>query len=114
MAEFPMPYTVETRAYSESGFDSRGRPVESWADPVSQGVYGWYMPDSRETALVGANQVEVTVVLLVPETFSVGAHDKVIVSGLGELDVLGLPQDYNNGPFGWRPGLVVRLGRIDG
>lgn len=110
MAEFATPYTVQTRAYSEDGFDSRGRPVEVWAGPVAQGVYGWYMPDSTEPAVAGANQVLIRVVLLAPEEFQVGEHDKVIVPGYGELDVLGMPQDYNNGPFGWRPGFVVNLG----
>src|SRR5690606_19679291 len=104
MGEFPMPYTVQTRAYSEDGFDSRGRPVESWADPVEQGAYGWYAPESVEIAKAGAHEVTVTVVLLVPEEFRIGPHDKVIVPGQGELDALGYVQDYNNGPFNWRPG----------
>lgn len=81
---------------------------------MTQGVYGWYMPDSTEPAIAGSNRVLVSVVLLVPETFSVGPHDKVIVPGYGELDVLGLPQDYNHGPFNWRPGYAVNLGRADG
>jgi hypothetical protein len=115
VTEFATPFKVWTRAYSESEtVNGRGRPVESWADPVEQGVYGWSMPDSKEPKFVGPNRVTVTLELLVPESFQVGPYDKVIVPRYGELDVLGFAEDYNNGPFDWRPGFVVNLGRTDG
>ncbi|MBP2211088.1 hypothetical protein JOJ87_001432 [Rhodococcus ruber] len=109
----PTPYTVGVRTYTESGKDDRGNPVESWSAPVDHPVYGWSMPSSTEPKVAGHNRVLVSLELLVPPTFPAKAHDRVVVDG-EEFEVLGRPEDFNHGPFGFAPGLVVNLGRTEG
>lgn len=114
---FPVPAVaaVQTKKFVEGATDVRGQPKDTWAAPVTQYAYGWGVPDSREPKLAGHKErVTVMVELLVPESFDVAPSDKVILPRYGELDVLGFPEDMNNGPFGFRPGLVVNLGRVDG
>lgn len=110
----PTPFFVETRAYDGGGVDAHGSEIVSWASPVRQPVFGWSVPSSSEPKLAGHNRVVVQIELLAPPAFRVGPYDKVIVPGHGELDVLGVPEDFTHGPFGFMPGLVVNLGKVDG
>lgn len=32
-----------------------------------------------------------------------GPHDVVDIPDLGQFEVIGLPEDYTHGPFGWQP-----------
>ncbi|WP_431941677.1 hypothetical protein [Nocardia grenadensis] len=61
----------------------------------------------------GHDRVVVEVELFAPEEFDCAPQDKVILSGT-EYSVIGHAEDYNNGPFGWRPGLVINLKRAEG
>ncbi|MBT2266451.1 hypothetical protein [Rhodococcus erythropolis] len=106
--------TVWTQAFVEGATDTRGNPVDAWADEVPQLTYGWDVPKSIEPKRAGAQRVIVDLELLVPDTFRVGPYDKVRIPGRPVFDVLGEAEDYNNGPFDWAPGFVVNLGRVDG
>lgn len=111
----PLLWEVQTKKYLEGGgTNSHGSQIDVWADPVSQRVYGWSVPDSREPKVAGHDRVTVRIELLVPPAFDCGPYDKVIVPGHGELDAIGDPEDFNHGPFGFQPGFVVNLGKVDG
>lgn len=105
---------VLTHKWAGVGEDAHGNEIEAWDSPVEQLAYGWSTPNSTEPKTVGENRVVVQVELLTPEGFEIGPRDKVSLPGQGELMVIGFPEDFNNGPFGFRPGLVVNLRRADG
>ncbi|WP_280485358.1 hypothetical protein [Nocardia cyriacigeorgica] len=114
MVMFPTPFTVQTRAYSQGpDKDPRGNLIERWADPVVQPVIGWGAPQSAEPKVTGHDRVVVELELFVPEGFTCGPKDKILVGNIEYL-VLGFPEDYNHGPFGFRPGCVVNLKRAVG
>lgn len=83
--------------------------TETWADPVDLPVYGWGPPSPDD--VVRAEQTGVTHVLDVFCAESPTGHkDKLIVNGV-EYSVQGTPDDYRFGPFGYQPGVRVRLSK---
>jgi hypothetical protein len=110
---FPTPYTVLTEAYSAGSYDAHGNPVDSWAAPVQQRVIGWYVPVAIEPKVAGRDAVVVDLALMVPPDFIIGPLDRVTVAG-NSFEVIGYPEDYTHGPFGFNPGLVVNLKRVEG
>ena len=111
---YPLAQTVQHRAYTGTVKDSRGNVVDTWADPVDVDVYGWYVPATHEPQIPGHDdRVRVDAAVLAPESFRPGSMDKVVLP-IGEFAVEGEVQDYNHGPFGWRPGNVVNLRRVTG
>lgn len=112
--EFPLLFTVGHRIWSASGpDDAHGNPVEGWADPVEKRVYGWGAPQGSEPKLAGHDRVVVAVELLVPPDFGCSPRDRMVLDGI-EFDVIGPIEMYDHNPFGWNPGGVVNLGRVDG
>ncbi len=116
---FPTPQTVGHHAYSSSTLDDYNRQVESWTPPkdspgVPREVYGWAAPSSTEPKLAGHNRVTVEVELLVPPDFVCGPHDVIDLPNSGQFEVIGYPEDYTHGPFGFQPGYVVNLRRSEG
>lgn len=106
------------RTSSSVGEDAHGDPTEVWSDPVEHPVYGWAPPsaggsDHGEPKLAGHNRVIVDRELLVPPGFPATPHNRVVFPD-GEFEVLGYPEDYNSGPFGYMPGLVVNCRRVEG
>lgn len=110
---FPLRHVVGVRVFQEGAFDSHGNPVRSWADPVEQAVYGWYVPSTDEPAVAGHDRVVVDVKVLVPPGFVCGPNDRVVVDG-STFDVVGLLEDYTFGPWGYRPGAVLNLREVSG
>lgn len=111
---YPTPYTVQTSAFNKSGTDSHGNPVESWATPITQPVYGWAVPNSIQPKYAGQERTLVDVELYVPPGFVVGPRDRIILTGDWKFEAIGYPEDYTHGPFGFNPGLVVNLIRVEG
>lgn len=114
MPAYPTPYVVQRHAYrGEVERDSHGNPVPSWEPPVDVAVYGWAVPASAEPKLAGRERVTVTLELFAPPETPSQPLDRWAVSG--ELyDAVGEVEDYNHGPFGWTPGVVINLTRWEG
>lgn len=115
---YPTPYTVGHHAYSADGEDPRGNPVVTYTPPADQPgtevpVYGWYVPSSTEPALAGHDRVIVDVAMLVPPGFPAGPHDLIDLPD-GQCEVIGYAEDYTHNPFGWGPGGVLNLQRVEG
>lgn len=110
---FPLLFTAQVRKFQPGATDVHGNPEESWAPATEHKVFGWSAPTSTEPKLAGHDRVTVDVELLAPEGFPSGPRDLVILNGT-EFEAVGYPEDFNNGPFGFRPGLVVNLRRIEG
>jgi hypothetical protein len=100
---------VEDSYNTEAGY-TPARDV----DGTQYEVYGWSTPATQEPKLAGHDRVEVDVELLVPPDFPVGPHDLVDLPDVGQFEVIGYPEDFTKGPFGFQPGAVVNLRRVEG
>ena len=112
---FPLPFTCQHEAYTPGVEDDHGNTVPGWLNPVAVACV-WWAPSSQEPALgpTGGDRVVADVVLVVDSAVSVSHLDRFTIPGLlnsnGEptrLDVIGLPKDYNHGPFGFSPDRIV-------
>ena len=103
------PYTVEHRAFTGTTRDARGNVTQTYADGVSRPVYGWGPPRSDEPTSGAVTALTVDLEVYSP-TFEYGSQDRFVVGG-NVFEVVGLPTDYDHGPFGYRPGMVIRLKR---
>ncbi len=123
---FPTPYVVGLHAYSSGGKDARGNDIAIYTPPktvpgTELTVYG-LAPAGRERGgaepkLAGHDRVIVDLELLAPEGFPAKPRDLVDVgfgSAPGRYEVIGHLEDYTTGPFGWAPGVVCNLRKVDG
>lgn len=115
---FPTPYVVGLHVWAGAGEDTHGNPVESYTPPLNQpgtpyAVIGWSVPSSTEPAVAGHDRVVVDVELLTPPGFPAKPRD-VIDLPSGQFEVVGEVRDYTTGPFGFAPGGVANLRRVDG
>ena len=111
---FPVAHTIGHRAVIDGARDAHGNPVTSWADPVDVTVYGWHTGQSEEPQIAGHDRVRVDGRVFAPESWQPGPRDLVVLPGKGEFKVIAEVEDYNHGPFGWRPGVVVNLRKVTG
>lgn len=108
---FPTPWTILHMAYAGTTNDSHGNQVETWADPVPRAVYGWAAPQFTEPMTPGVTSEVVTLIVYSPK-FDVGERDRFAVDGK-TYDIVGEAGDYDHGPFGFHPGMVINLKRSD-
>ncbi|ATL70779.1 hypothetical protein CRH09_35955 [Nocardia terpenica] len=121
MGLFPTPYVVQTRRFREGPEkDPRGSLVKKWDDPVTQPVIA-IGPKERVTdpSVPGYDRVIVRRQIYVPPEFTAGPEDKLVIPAHRneperEYTVQGYPEDYTEGPWDFRPGLVVRVTRTEG
>lgn len=113
MVAFPTPFSVQTMKRTLGDPDRYGEREEAWGAPVDQKVYGW-SPPGPEEELFSANRNAIVhdLNVYVPSGFDCAADDRVIISG-ETYRCVGDNRDYNNGPFGYTPGLVIRAKRVE-
>lgn len=105
------PHTVHVLPYVGTTENEYGNEVPTWGAPVAHRVYGWAPAGSVEVN--GYRQtVTADLSLYAPHDFPVAAKDHVRVAGQ-TYDVEGLPDDFSHGPFGFAPGVVVNLKRLE-
>lgn len=112
MSMFPKRHQVLVSKRSESGKDAHGNPVESWGPPEPHMVYGWAVPSADEVIREAQTGVKRDLDIYADEPLT-GHRDKVTVSG-SEFMAQGDPRDFNHGPFGFTPGYVIVLEKVDG
>lgn len=112
MSVFPKRFTVWLRKRVEDAEDAHGNPVKTWADPVDRDVYGWGPAGFAGVDNILREQVDWELDLYADAIDAVN-NDKIVVNGT-EFFVRGYPQDFNHGPFGFRPGVRVKLARTEG
>lgn len=110
---FPVRMSVGWCRYAPARRDVHGRDVAAWEPAVRLDAYGVAPAGSREPRTVGENRVVEELELLVPSVAGVGPQDRILIDGVA-YQVVGVPADYDRGPFGWRPGGVIRLMRVEG
>jgi len=110
---FPTPFTVGWHTFSEAGEDRNGNPVHTWtpaldASGTSVAVMGWAPTQTGEPQQDHSLELWD---LLVPAGVVSHPGDVVDLPNVGQYEVIGVLQDYSQGPFGYRPGGVVQLRR---
>lgn len=108
MRPTPLPFTCLRGAYTAGVEDSHGNTVPGWADSVPVACF-WWSPTSSEPGYqfrsspnAGSDQVMVDITLVVDSALAVDHRDRFTVDG-HDFEVVGLPKDYDHGPFGFAP-----------
>jgi hypothetical protein len=123
---FPLLGEVGRHAFVGVVHDGNGDMIRTFNPPKDQPgvpmqVYGWGAP----RALHGAGErrrddveerVVVDVELLIPPDVVLSDRDVVDVpyDPEGQFQVIGQPESFNEGPFGWHPGRVALLRKVEG
>jgi hypothetical protein len=108
MKPIPLPFTCLHGAYISDSQDDHGNDVPDWADSVSVPCVWWSGSSTelgyqfRASSSAGSDQVSVDVTLVVDSTLAVDHRDRFTVDG-HDFEVVGLPKDYDHGPFGFSP-----------
>lgn len=112
-AVIPLPFTVGLRSYSSSGEDAHGNAIPTFAAAVDTPAF-WWTPTSTEPRLAGQDRVIVDMFVVVDSATAVYPHDRIDVEDR-EFEVIGEPEDYDHGPFGYSPRRrPIALRRVDG
>lgn len=94
-----VPATVHTPAR-----DVEGTPYR---------VFGWEVTSKADPSkLVGSTPMaNVDMDLFAPPGFPAALYDLIDLPD-GQYEVVGVPKDFDHGPFGYGPGVVVQLRRL--
>lgn len=109
---FPLNQTIGHKVWSAGSVDTHGNPVDTWAAAVDLAVYGYGPPAVRAETEPGGTQVISHLEVYGPST-PVDPRDRFVVDGI-LYEVAGESNDWDHGPFGYTPGVVVRLKRVEG
>lgn len=110
MASFPLPFTSLHSSYigDPDVQDDHGNAVVGWADPVPVACF-WWSGNSTEPGYqyrgsqeAGSDQVSVDITLVVDSELEVDHRDRFTVTG-HDFEVVGLPKEWDHGPFGFSP-----------
>lgn len=117
MATLPTPNTVELLALDREApaqYDDLGNLVLVFKDPVRHAVYGWAPPRPGSEAVSDGVTTEVIELVVYapnePWVAAITAQDRVRVLGTS-YEIVGTPDDWNHGPFGFQPGYTIPLKR---
>lgn len=117
---FPTLFTVGHLPYLGTVENDLGNEVPDWGPEVTVPVIGWGAPETTEPG--PSNSVDGTasqarqmidIVLYVPPGFQSSGLDRFRLDGM-LFEAFGAVQQYDHNPFGWSPGGVVNLRRIEG
>lgn len=114
-SSFPLPHEViRIRRIRTTDLDELGNDVIVDAEvPEAVQVAGWATPSSDEPKLAGHDRQTVTVELYAPVGLFRPEDAVQLPEREDTLEVIGEPENYSHGPFGWDPGLeVINLGGI--
>lgn len=109
---FPLAQTVGHKPYSSTTKNAHGNDVAVYGAVVDREVYGYGPPIRVADAEPGGTQVIEGIDVYAP-LFPVDDRDLFVVGGLDYM-VIGEAGDWTNGPFGFEPGQVIHLKRVEG
>lgn len=105
-------HLVEVIPYAGTGSDGYGNDVTTWGTPRPEWVFGW-APGGSSEQTVRQQQLTIDLELYAPPSFTCDPRDRLVVGGV-EYAVEGGIDDFNHGPFNYRPGVRVNLRRVTG
>lgn len=113
---FPALFTVGWHTRSDGELSARNELLSVFTPELSdegesRPVMGWGPAGQSEP---DEDRVESGLLLYVPPGWVSGPRDVVDVPGEGRFEQVGWPEGYSSGPFGFSPGGVVRLKRVQG
>lgn len=100
--------------------DANNQAISVYTPPRDQpgiqvAVIGWETPKSAEPHTTGhVARVDLTVKLFVLPEFKPSPRDLIDIPGIGQCEVIGLPETAEGNPFGWNPGSTINLRRVMG
>ena len=119
----PLPFAAKHHAYTPGVENEDGNTVPGHLDPVSVACF-WWNPSREEPQAgpVNTDRVTADVVIAVDSALQVDSRDYFTIAELKNrngdpirLDVVGLPKNYDKGPFGFSPGRrIVELKAVEG
>ena|SRR6476620_6510880 len=103
----PLPFTCQQESYTAGVTDDYGNESPGWADPVEVPCF-WWSDTSTEprSAPSGGSLVAVDLCLVVDSALVVDHRDRFTVKGK-RFEVIGLPKDFDHGPFSYQPNRQV-------
>jgi hypothetical protein len=103
----PLPFTCQHEAYIPGVEDGYGNETPGWANAVDVPCF-WWSDTSTEprSAPSGGSLVAVDLCLVVDSSLAVDHRDVFVVEGK-RFEVIGLPKDFDHGPWGYRPNRQV-------
>jgi hypothetical protein len=105
------PWTVHVLPYIGTVENNFGNTVDAWAtEPVPKAVYGWAPAGTNESS-ASRHTVVSDLELFAPSDFMIDSKDRVRILGK-TYEVQGEVEDFDHGPFGYRPGVRVNLKRF--
>lgn len=99
----PLPFTCLHEPYAAGVEDDHGNIIPGEGAPVDRACF-WWLPTSDEPSVPDAGGVRtaVDVSLVLDSSVAVDPRDMFTVDGR-RFEVIGLPKDYDHGPYEFRP-----------
>lgn len=107
------PFTIGVKRYQTGAKDAHGNTLDTWADPISVGVYSIAPATSDEPYENGRESIVTGLTVLAPAGTEIDARDLVVIDN-EDYTVEGDIANWNQGPFGWSPGVQINLKRVEG
>jgi hypothetical protein len=112
MTVYPLAQTVGQKPYTSTTKNAHGNDVVNYGAVITRPVYGYGPPTRTSDAEPGGTQVIDGLDVFAP-VFPVDPRDLFVVDGI-EYTVDGHADDWTKGPFGFSPGQVIHLKRVEG
>nr|WP_279754956.1 hypothetical protein [Rothia sp. RSM42] len=84
-----------------------------WADPTEVAVYGWAPASADQLMRDLDTGIRRDCDLYAPEPFA-SPGDRILLPGAGTFEVVGHPEDYSTGPFGFKNAVRINLLQVEG
>lgn len=105
-------FTIQVERFVPGEEDAHGDLTDGWGPPVDRKVYGWATAGADQEIRPTGTGVDRDVDLYAPDA-DYSPRDRVTLRGT-VFRVVGWPEDYDTGPFGYEPGSRVNLKRVEG
>ncbi|MGX9669927.1 hypothetical protein [Mycobacterium sp. HM-7] len=115
MADVPLRFTCQHEVYKPGVKDAHGNEIPGWWPAVARDCI-WWAPSSTEPPQppTGGDRVIADVLLVIDSAVTVDHRDRFTVDSKA-FSVVGLPKDYDHGPFCYAPNRrIVELKWVGG
>lgn len=108
-------YRLPIKRRVEGDTDAHGNPVVSWSTVFYLDAYSIAPAYSNEPFEAGREAVitGLTVLAPKPKKFTLDEDDLVVIDGV-DYSIKGEVANWNQGPFGFEPGISVTLEKVGG